>query len=244
MTMSLIMEVEVGQPTATAVKLVDGKARFSISTNSWPTRVMLSPADAVLCNTGVSYALSSFMEELESTLIVYGTGEERASNLEAAQELQRAVITQHSNKTIPYMSDKEVSQEDLKTHHLLLIGRPDNNSVLAAMRDTLPVTFGPRSIKVQGEIYANPGTAVLAASPNPNNGRYSAVVISGLSAEATFHAAPGLMNRGIPTQVLVLPARASSKGIVVEPVALVENLSDGPRPNQTIRTRALGGARK
>jgi len=39
--------------------------------------------------------------------------------------------------TIPYKSDKEVTLEDLKSHNLLLIGRPDNNSVVASMKDSL-----------------------------------------------------------------------------------------------------------
>src|SRR5262249_49509193 len=157
---------------------------------------------------------------LENTLIVYGAGDERASNLEAAQELQRAIVTQHSNLTVPYRSDKEVSQDELKSHHLLLIGRPDNNSVVAAMQNKLPLTFGQRSFSVQGETYANAGTAVMAAAANPHNPRYSVVLIAGLGAEAAFHAAPGLMSRGMPTQVFVLPARAGSKAIMVLPAEL------------------------
>ncbi len=195
LTVNLIMQTDKGDES-TIVKLVNGKGSFSISTNSRPKKLMLSPADAQFCSSGGVYALSSFMEDLEKTMIVYGTGAERAENLEAAQDLQRAIVVQHLNMTIPYKSDKEVSQEELKNHHLLLIGRPDNNSVVAAMKDALPVTFGPRSFEVQGTKYANAGSAVMAAAANPHDPRYSVVVIAGLGAEATFHAAPGLMSRG------------------------------------------------
>jgi hypothetical protein len=239
LTVKVIHNSDKGETSAT-VQLVNGKGAFEIPTDGNITkRFSISPDDAMFCNPGTSYALSSFMEELEKTLIVYGSGEERASNLEAAQELQRAIITQHSNLTVPYKSDKEVSEDELSSHHLLLIGRPDNNSVVAAMAESLPVTFGPRSFKVQNATYANAGSAVLAAAPNRLDKRYSVVVIAGLGAEATFHAAPGLMNRGSPTQVMILPARAGSKSVVVIPAAFTKHPVEAPR---ITRSPATGGS--
>jgi hypothetical protein len=228
LTVNVIVETEKGEETA-VVRIVDGRGAFSVETNSPPRRVQVSPADAMLCSKGGVYTLASFMEELEKTLIVYGTGDERASNQEAAQDLQKAIITQHSNLTVPYKSDKEVSQDDLRTHHLLLIGRPDNNAVIASMKDALPVTFGARSVKVNGERYANAGTAVLAAGANPLAPRYSIVVIAGLAADSGFHAAPGLMQRGMPTQVLVLPARAAAKQVVLVPAELMSEPGEAPK---------------
>jgi hypothetical protein len=223
------------------VQMIEGVGHFNIPTQRRPSSVMLSPADAVLCSEGGTYALSSFTEELEKTLIVYGAGDEQAINLEAAQDLQRAIIAQHSNMTIPYKSDKEVSQEELKSHHLLLIGRPDNNSVVAAMKDSLPVTFGPRSFEVQGTKYANAGSAVMAAAANPRDPRYSVVVIAGLAAEATFHAAPGLMTRGEATQVMVLPARAGAKSIVVMAAEWTKDLGPAKAPRITSAPAAGSG---
>jgi hypothetical protein len=234
LSVTVLVQTENAVESAT-VKLVDGKGKFTVPTSSHPKRVLISPADAMFCKLGGTYTLASFTEELEKTLIVYGTGDERANNLESAQHLQHAIIAQHSNMTIPYKSDKDVSQEELKNHHLLLIGRPDNNSVVAAMKDALPVTFGPRSFQVQGTNYANAGSAVMAAAANPHDPRYSVVVIAGLAAEATFHAAPALMSRGSPTQVMVLPARVGAKNIVVMPAEWTKDLgpADAPRVTST-----------
>ena len=239
LNVQVIVETDAGTESA-IVEVKEGAGQLSISTKSRPKRITLSPSDAMLCSSPGAFALSSFMDELEKTLIVYGTGTEGASNLEAAQDLQQAIVTQFSNMTIPYKSDKEVSLEDLKSHHLLLVGRPDNNAVVASMKDALPITFGPRSFKVQDLTYAHAGSAVLAAAANPYDPRYSIVVIAGLSAESAFHAAPSLMTRGGSMQVLVLPDRASARSSVVLPAELSKDLD---APKQVTSAPAAGSGK-
>jgi Phospholipase B len=239
LNLQMIVETDTGMESA-IVEVKEGVGQLSISTKSRPKRITFSPADAMLCNSAGAFALSSFMDELEKTLIVYGSGEERASNLEAAQDLQQAIITQFSNMTIPYKSDKEVSLEDLKSHHLLLIGRPDNNSVVAAMKDSLPITFGARSFKVQDQTYAHAGSSVLAAAANPHDPRYSIVVIAGLSAESAFHAAPSLMTKGGSMQVLVLPDRASGRSSVILPAEWSKDLT----PSRQVTPASAAGSGK
>jgi hypothetical protein len=88
-----------------------------------------------------------------------------------------------------------------------------------------PVTYGTmRSFKVEGQTFANSGSAVIAAGANPFNSRYSIVVIAGLSAEATYNAIPSLLSRGGSTEVLLLPARAGSQNIVVNPYVYTKEL--------------------
>jgi hypothetical protein len=83
------------------------------------------------------------------------------------------------------IADRDFTDEQLKTHHLVLIGRPDSNLLTNRFRDSLPVKFGPRSFKVGDEQYAHCDSGVLAAADNPVNPRFSIVVLAGLSADAT-----------------------------------------------------------
>ena len=82
---------------------------------------------------GGPFGVQTFFDELEQTLIVYGTQEETASNREAAMELQKAIVEGGSNITVPVKSDREVTDDELKGHHLLLVGRPDTNGVVARL---------------------------------------------------------------------------------------------------------------
>jgi len=150
------------------------------------------------------FAVTSFYAELDRTLIVYGTEDELPTNREAAEALQQAIRARHANFTVPIKGDRDVTSEDTKNHHLLLIGRPDSNRVIASMSKAWPVTFGERSFVVRGEVYAHAGSAVVAAAPNPENPRYSAVVVAGLGAYSTWVAAPQLPRLPV-AEIVVLP---------------------------------------
>src|SRR5439155_19960260 len=105
----------------------------------------------------------------------------------------------------------EVPAEDLKSHHLLLIGRTGSTALVERFRTGLPVSFGSRSFEVCHETYAHSGSAVIAAGVNALNPRFSMVVVAGLSAESTFHAPAALLKGGqAPAEVLLLPNRAKS----------------------------------
>ena len=66
-----------------------------------------------------------------------------------------------------------------------------------------------------GDLFANPGSAVIAAAVNPFAEKYSLVVVTGLSADATFHAVEHVMT-GPAAEVEVIPARGSPKATVVK----------------------------
>ncbi len=165
----------------------------------------------------VAYSVNTFSREQDRTLIVYGTADETPTNREAAESLQKGLRESGPNFTIPIKSDKEATPGDLKSHHLLLIGRPDSNVLVESFRKALPISFGGRSFVVGKETYANPGSAIVVAAENPVNPRYSLVVIAGLSAEATFHAPAAFLRGRRTAEVLVLPAGGATQALVLPP---------------------------
>jgi len=107
---------------------------------------------------------------------------------------------------VPIKSDHEVTDDDLKTHHLLLIGRPACNKITARFSADLPVSFGTGSFVVRDNAYAHADSAVIAAAENPLNRRYSVVVLAGLGAAATLRTAPLLMDSSRQSaEVVVFP---------------------------------------
>jgi hypothetical protein len=162
---------------------------------------------------------------------VYGTRHEATTNREAAAALQDALRGREHNLTVPIKKDSDVTAADLKNHHLLLIGRPDSNAIVARFRDALPVTFGSRSFEVAGEAYAHPESAVLAAAENPLNRRYSVVVVAGLSGLATLRAAPKFEAGSLSfAEVVVLPYKQEERALVVPAKELILELKKEKRP--------------
>ena len=172
-------------------------------------------SEAVTGLDGGPLSVLTFLSELEQTLIVYGTQAETASNREAALEMQKGLIERGPNITVAIKSDREVTDDELKTHHVLLIGRPDTNSVVARVRSALPVTFGRQSFAVRGDTYAHANSAVVTAAENPLDKRYSIVVAAGMSAASTLRTASQLAHVGMTAEVIVYPSGAAPKGMIV-----------------------------
>jgi hypothetical protein len=160
------------------------------------------------------WSIDSFEVEPDRTMIVYGTLADRDAQREAADLLSRKIARRGSNASIPVTADKDVSDDEIKDHHVLLIGRPATNSLTAKLADGLPIRFGETSFTVRGETYAHPDSAVVAAGSHRLNPRYSVVVYAGLGARATRQCVEALPNRvGEAAEVLLMPARRSIKSL-------------------------------
>jgi hypothetical protein len=167
---------------------------------------------------GNPWSVFSFEEEPEQTLIVYGTKKEHSGQREAAEHLQRLIARRWYNYTIPIKADSEVTPGELKSCHLLLIGRPDSNALVEKCGEQLPVGFGPASFRVAEKTYAHPQSAVVAAGTNPHSSRHSVVVLAGLSAEGTWQCIQQLASDkdgDYPAEVLLLTPGAKPRRMAV-----------------------------
>lgn len=162
---------------------------------------------------GAVFSTSHWLSEPESALIVAGTAGDVAANREAAAALQKVVRVQWGNVVVPVKTDAEVTDADLKGKHVALVGRPATNAVAKRFAAAFPATFGDASFKVGAEDYAHEGTAVVAAGVNPLDPRYSAVLVAGLSADATYR----LCDRPVfyPAEVVVYPHGDKPRRLVV-----------------------------
>ena len=187
-----------------------------------PERAGLTVADSG------EWSIDSFEGELDRTLIVYGTLKEKFAQKEAADRLQRKIMRRWSNQAVPIRSDTEVTAEELKSNHIVLVGRPDSNSGFGRCGQSLPMSFGPSSFVFKGRTYAHPLSGVIAAAENSLNPRYSVIAYAGLSATASWHLVDKLADRHGDdiSEVLLVPAgaaphRQSAKPIICEPAVAV-----------------------
>jgi hypothetical protein len=183
------VETGDGETTQFVANTKNGHVGFSIHTDKAPTRVVVDKYGTCARTNGGVYSLSSFNEDTDHTLIVYGTADDAAANQAAAVELQRAIADAWLNSLLPIKSDSQVTDQDLKSNHLLLIGRPTTNRITQKFVSSIPVKFGSASVNVRGKTYAAADTAVIVAAVNPAFGRFSIVVVAGLSGQATYNAA-------------------------------------------------------
>lgn len=165
-----------------------------------------------------AWGIESFELEPDKALIVYGTLHDVHAQREAAELLQRKIARRGSNITVSIKADRETTDDDLKSHHLLVIGRPATNLVAAKCTSTLPVRFGAASFELRGETYAHSDSAVVCAGDSPFSTRYEVVVYAGLGARATRHAIESLPDRGgEPAEILLLPAWQKPRRLCIAP---------------------------
>jgi hypothetical protein len=216
------VELEGGEKTA-SFPVSAGKAEFSFELEKKPLRVVADKYGLGPWKNGGAYLVSSFFRDLAEAVIVYGTRDEEAANREAAEELQKAIVERGTNFTVPVRADSSLTEEEIAARHLILIGRPDANSLTERLQGELPVKFGRRSFTVRGKTYAHQESAVIAAGENPRNRRYSIVAAAGLSAAATFRAAPIIAQR-ISAPVRILPAHDRPRDLAPPPAELVREI--------------------
>jgi hypothetical protein len=199
--------VETAKGEVTRTVRIDGTtARVVLETSETPLRVVLDKYGQTAKRNGGPFSVVTPLAEPEQMLIVYGTAGDQDAQHEAADLLQQAIRARGSNVTVHVRSDKHVRDEELKSHHLILIGRPSTNALVKRFQEDLPVSFGSGSFAVREELYAHPDSGVLVAAENPANKRYALVVVTGLGAESTRRTAPLLASRHLRhAQVVVLP---------------------------------------
>ncbi len=223
---TLDVTVETAKSEVTREVRIDGTStRLVVQTSEPPLRVILDKYGQAAKSNGGPFSILSFHAELEQTMIVYGTTGERASQREAAEALQQAIRERGSNITLPLRADTQVSAEELKTHHLLLIGRPDTNALVKKYHKELPISFGSASFAVGEEVYAHPDSAVLIAAENPANKRFSLVVLAGLSAASTLRTPSVFVARTTrPAEVMILPHGSGARSLVLPAKDLVRDV--------------------
>ncbi|QTD43934.1 C45 family autoproteolytic acyltransferase/hydolase [Ottowia testudinis] len=182
--------VETAAGDVTQTQVFDAEHPWiRIRTAQRPRRVVVDKHGVTPRGNGSPFTILTLDDELEKALIVYGTAGEEAGNHEAARVLQTALRRREHNVLPPIKADHEVSDDELRRHHLLLVGRPGTHRVSQRLAGGLGVRFGTASFTVRDRLFTDPDSAVLAAGDNPLDARYSVVLVAGLGSLGTYQVA-------------------------------------------------------
>lgn len=208
--------IETAQGDVTASRVFEaGQPEIRITSAQRPLRVVVDKHGLSARANGSPFTILSLDDELDQTLIVYGTRDEAVGNLEAARRLQTTLRRREHNVQPALRADHELTDNEARSHHLLLIGRPAANAVSQRFADALAPQWGTGSLRVRDQVLANPDSAVLAAADNPLNPRYSLVLVAGLASLSTYEAAGRFADERLShAPVVLLPAGRASQELV------------------------------
>ena len=114
---------------------------------------------------------------LDSFLVVKPTGKPMHEQAHAWAEGERERFTREWRKQfrgeVRVKADTEVTEEDIRKHHLILWGDPGSNAVLAKIADKLPIGWTADGVQVGGKSFPGTDHAPALIYPNPMApGRY------------------------------------------------------------------------
>ncbi len=223
---SVTVETTGGETTSTA-RLENAEDTVELVTDTKPLRVVLDKYRLSACGNGSAFTIQSLDADLEHAMILYGTLDETDANREAARMLQEVLRKRKDYTVVPIKADSAATEEDLKSHHLILIGNPSTNRIAARFRDQLPLNFGTRSLEIRGTSYANPDTAVVAASANPLNPRFSMTLFAGLGTTGLIRIMPELEEDRLDyAPFVLLPTGQPCHGLVPAPKEFIRTIPD------------------
>ena len=89
--------------------------------------------------------------------------------------------------TWPVKKAADVTEEDIATHALVIIGTPKNNTLLARIQDALPIRVNGDHIVAGNQTYRGKAPAASFIYPNPLNPERYVVVHTAVSLEGLFY---------------------------------------------------------
>ncbi|HEY4120912.1 MAG TPA: alpha/beta hydrolase-fold protein, partial [Byssovorax sp.] len=147
-----------------------------------PARADEEPKRAGMKRRGVSGPLDDV--QAHAAIVVYGTqiAAETESNRLAAEV---AAGARSASLRFPIRADVDVTDADLASKSLILVGRPATNRVTASLIASLPVRFEPNAVTVRGVRYEGADVGVSLIYPNPRDTDEYVVLHAGVTAAGT-----------------------------------------------------------
>ncbi len=139
------------------------------------------PGGAVCCEM---YVASDIRDRLGSALLVYGTLSDAGANRYAAEQLQRGFF-RFLEHAVPIAKDFEISDDELRTHDVIFVGRPETNSALAAWQSKIGLESSDGLFRIDGRDHASETEALVFAAANPLDAHRMMLVVAGNSALET-----------------------------------------------------------
>lgn len=182
---SLILDKRLA-PAGTKLSItVDGQPQITATASDAPTALNLVRTDgkwavgsvpATQKHHTVSGPIDDFQRD--RFMFVYGTGGDEAQKA-AMEKRGKRMADWGLGATFTVKADAEVTEADIRDAHLLLIGTPSNNRLIARMADRLPLKWTETGIAL-GELSVDgSGAGACIAVPNPlSPGRYAVIITS------------------------------------------------------------------
>ncbi len=136
---------------------------------------------------GPSYLTRDIWGKLATSIIIYGTVRDAGANRYAAEQMQTRFL-EHYESEVPIYKDFEVTDDLLRNHEVVFVGRPESNSALARWSERLGLDYQGAAFKINEKVHASEREGLILAARNPVNATRMVLVVAGNDALSTVKA--------------------------------------------------------
>jgi hypothetical protein len=197
------------------VEVTKANDTFTFTSREKPLRISFDAvADVPVAREG-GVTLPSMFDDFSALLWVRGSSREVEAN-RSLSSLWRDVVADTFVEVLPPLeADAEVSDADLASHDLVVVGGPEDNAVAARMaaKWKLPLETGKGFFRWQGKTYARPDDGIAVAFPNPWNPGRTAFLYLANSKVQSWRMLKG-WPRGLQSWAVWKEGEVASKGFL------------------------------
>ncbi len=147
-----------------------------------PSRLVFDAGRDVPVPLENPYAFVNFTDDFTRTKVVYGTTRQVEANHTLALRFQTTLADSYSEELPPVVKDSELTDDELASSDLFLLGGPSDNALVARLAEKLPARLGPGWFSREGKTWARPDDGLYLCVPNPWNPERVAWLFAGNSA--------------------------------------------------------------
>lgn len=192
----------------------------TVTAESFLEKAGVSPASADLNAIdppgGPAYLANDIWWRLPSAVIVYGTMRDAGANRYAAEQLQKSFLERYQSE-VPVYKDFEVSDDLLRGHDVVFVGRPEANSALANWSGKINLDYSGASFSIAGKADASERDALILAARSPLEPAHMVLVIAGNDALSTVRSAAAELPAD--QYVVLKDGRSVTQGFIAAPAA-------------------------
>jgi hypothetical protein len=186
---------------------------FTFTSKERPVRVHFDAAADVPVSREGGVTLPSMLDDFSALLWVRGSSREVEAN-RTLSSLWRDVVADTFVEVLPPLEvDAEVSDADLASHDLVVVGGPEDNLVAARLAAgwKLPLETGKGFFRWQGRTYSRPDEGIAVAFPNPWNPRRTVFLYLANSKVQAWRMLK-VWQRGLPSWAVWTEAEVAARG--------------------------------
>ena len=165
---TVAIETEKGK-TWECLEMKDAAQSFSFNLEEKPVRVDFNAGNDIPVPRENFYTFSNYYDDNHHTIFVYGTARQIEGNHTLTQRYRDVLADRFTEILPPLKKDGEISQEELASHDLFILGSAADNSLMKRVAEKLGLVLGKNYFQWQGKTYGDADDGLFAAFPNPFN---------------------------------------------------------------------------